>query len=124
MADKSATTASPSNTPGSPRAPKSQGRIPNDALISLVAFLCCLVFLILLIANAEKLSRFGLSQQVYYLTLVLMGLVAAGFLFGVLKSSATYVGKFWGGTLRLGGPAVVFFLVLKLGHGYAPKVTS
>ena len=40
-----------------------------------------------------------------------MGLCAAVFLFGVLPSSATYVGKFLGGTLRLGGAVVVFFLV-------------
>jgi hypothetical protein len=35
-----------------------------------------------------------------------MGLAAAGFLFGVLSSSATYEGTVLGGSLKLGGAVV------------------
>lgn len=123
MANKLAKYATPSNEPGNPRATKGQDRIPNYALISFVAFLCCLAVLVLLIANADKLSRFGLLQQVYYLVLVLMGLTAAGFLFGVLKSSATWAGKFWGGTLRLSRSVVGAALVVIGGYYFIPKAT-
>src|ERR1019366_7051425 len=123
MANKPAKNGTPSSTSGNPRATKSQGRIPNYALISFVAFLCCFAVLVLLIANADKLSRFGLLQQVNYLVLVLMGLTAVGFLFGVLKSSATWVGKFWGGTLRLSGSVVGASLVVIGGYYFIPKAT-
>jgi len=64
-----------------------------------------------------------LLQQVYYLVLVLMGLTAAGFLFGVLKSSATWAGKLWGGTLRLSGSVVGAALVVIGGYYFIPKAT-
>jgi Carboxypeptidase regulatory-like domain len=123
MTDKPAKNATPPNAPGNPRATKNQSRAPNYARVSFVAFLCGVAVLILLIVNAEKLSRFGLSQQVYYLILVLIGLTAAGFLFGVLQSTATYVGKFWGGTLRLSGSVVGVALVVIGGYYFIPKAT-
>lgn len=123
MPEKSATNATPPNPPGNPRATKSESRVPNYALISFGAFLCCVAVLLLLIAFADKLSRYGLLQQVYYLVLVPMGLAAAGFLFGVLKASATYSGKFWGGTLRLSGSVVGAALVVIGGYYSIPKAT-
>ena len=112
MTDESAKNATRSNAPGNPRAKKDRGRIPNYALVSFVVFLCCMAVLFLLIANADKLSRFGLLQQVYYLVLVLMGLAAAGFLFGVLRATGEWTGEFLGGTLRLGGAIVGAALVV------------
>jgi Carboxypeptidase regulatory-like domain len=123
MANKPAKNATPSSTSGNPPATKSQGRNPNYALISFVAFLCCFAVLGWLIANADRLNRFGLLQQVYYLVLVLIGLTAAGFLFGVLKSSATWAGKLWGGTLRLSGSIVGAALVVIGGYYFIPKAT-
>lgn len=123
MTDKPAKNATPPNAPGNPRTAKTQGRIPNYALISFVAFLCCVAVLLLLIVNADKLNRFGLLQQVYYLVLVLMGLAAAGFLFGVLQSSATWAGKVLGGTLRLSGSVVGAALVVIGGYYFIPKAT-
>jgi hypothetical protein len=121
MTDKPAKNATPSHAPGNLRATK--GRIPNYALISFVAFLCCVVVLLLLTVNADKLNRFGLLQQVYYLVLVLMGLTAAGFLFGVLQSSAEWVGEIWGGTLRLSGSVLGAALVVIGGYYFIPKAT-
>ena len=68
-----------------------------------------------MIWKAELLSRLGLAGNLYYLVLVPMGLAAAGFLFGVLRSYARYSGKQLGGMLELGGPIVAFLLVLILG---------
>ncbi len=87
-------------------------RIPAYALISAAVFLCCLIVLVLLVVYPERLSRFGLIQSFEYVARVLMGLAAAAFLFGVLRSSATYEGNLLGGRLKLVGPVVVFFVVV------------
>jgi hypothetical protein len=123
MSHTSAKDATPTKAPSGLRGRKRPSRIPNYALISFVLFLCCVAVLLLLIANADKLSRFGLLQPVYYLVLVLMGLTAAGFLFGVLQSSAVWAGKFFGGTLRLSGSVVGAALVVIGGHAFLPTAT-
>ena len=123
MADGSAKNAGPSNTVGKPRATKRRGRVPNYALISFALLLFCGALLILLIVNADRLSRFGLTQQVYYLVLVPMGLAAAGFLFGVLQSSAEWAGEVLGGTLRLSDSIVGAALVVFGGYLFIPKET-
>jgi len=120
MTNKPAEDGTPSDRLASPHA-RNQSPSPSYAWIFVCAFLCCVAVLLILIAFADKLSRYGLLQQVYYLVLVLMGLTAAGFLFGVLKSSATWVGKFWGGTLRLSGSIVGAAVVVIAGYYFIPK---
>ena len=66
----------------------------------------------LLVFQADWLVRFGLAGRLYYLALVPLGLAAAGFLFGVLRSYAFYRGHAVGGSLLLGGPAAAFALVI------------
>jgi len=100
---------------------RSLGRIPRYALICLVVFLCCMAVLAILIVQADKLTVLGLTEHVYYLVLVLMGLAAAGFLFGVLPSSATYEGTVLGGTLKLSGAIVGAALVVVGGYFLVPK---
>ncbi len=102
----------------------SMGRIPRYALISFVVFLCCIAVLLLLIVNADKLTGLGLTEHVYYLVLVLLGLAAAGFLFGVLPSSATYEGTVLGGTLKLGGAIVGAVLVVAGAYFFLPKAPT
>lgn len=99
------------------------GRIPLYALISLAAYVCCLIVLILLLVNADKLTRLDLTEHVYYLALVPMASAAAVLLFGVLLSSATYEGTFLGGTLKLGGPIVCVALVA-VGYHFVPKTST
>jgi SEFIR domain len=94
------------------------------ALISLISFLCGVVLLILMIWKAELLSRLGLAGNLYYLVLLPMGLAAAGFLFGVLRSYARFSGKQLGGMLELGGPIVAFLLVLILGFVLVKPATT
>jgi hypothetical protein len=102
---------------------KGDGRVPNYAWVFLIVFLCFLAVLGLLIRNAESLSRFGLLQQVYYLTLVPMSCAAGICLFGILPSLATWNGKALGGKLRLSGSVVGAVLVVIGGYYFIPKAT-
>jgi hypothetical protein len=123
MTNGSAKNAGPSNAVGKPRATKRQGLVPNYALISFALLLFCVALLILLLVKADRVSRFGLTQQVYYIVLVPMGLAAAVFLFGVLQSSAEWVGEVLGGKLRLSGSIVGAALVVFGGYLFIPKAT-
>jgi hypothetical protein len=99
-------------------------RIVVYALISLAAFLCGAALLATMIWNADALTRFGLIGQVFYPVLVIFGLCAAVCLFGVLQSYATYRGRHFGGVLEMGGPAVVFALVVIGGKLLVPDVRT
>jgi hypothetical protein len=105
----------------------SQGRWREVALhgvLSLISFLCGVVLLGLMILNADLLGRLGLTGNLYYLVLLPMGLAAAAFLFGVLRSYARYSGKHLGGVLELGGPIVAFLLVVVLGFVLVKPTTT
>jgi hypothetical protein len=70
--------------------------------------------------NAEALKNLGLIGNLYYIVLFPLGLCAAVFLFGVVRSFARYKGEQYGGTLELGGPIVAFVLVVGGGFFLAP----
>jgi CarboxypepD_reg-like domain len=99
-------------------------RVPQYARIAIGAFVCCLVVLLLLVFRAEKLAPFGLIERLYYVVLVLMGMTAAVFLFGVLPSKAEYEGKLLGGTLKLSGAVVGAALVVVGGYYFAPNAPT
>ena len=65
-----------------------------------------------LVVAAPRLAQYGLTSLLSTVVLVPLGLVSAALLFGALPSHARYEGKLFGGTLRLGGPVVVFCLVV------------
>jgi hypothetical protein len=94
------------------------------AVISLISFLCGVGILGLMIWKADLLGHLGLTGNLYYLVLLPMGLAAAGFLFGVLRSHARHTGEQLGGMLELGGPIVAFVLVVVLGFVLAKPVTA
>lgn len=100
-----------------------QHEVKLFALISLGCFLAGLVLVWVLIVKAELLVRLGLVGKLYYLVLLPLGLAAAGFLFGVLRSFAAFRGKVLNGVLRLGGPVVAFGLVVLGGFWLAPSPT-
>lgn len=77
-----------------------------------LCFAACVAATGLLVLSAPRLTRFGLTGYAVYVVLVPLGLGASGFLFGALRSLAQYEGRFWFGALRLGGPVVVFALVV------------
>lgn len=108
----------PLKQPPPPKQPRLR-KTPVDAALPFLWFALVLLLVLLMLWNAEKLAAFGLVDKVYYVALVAMALAAAGSLFRGL-SSAEYKGDVLGGHLVLGGPAVVFFLVILLGRWFAP----
>lgn len=85
------------------------------------AFIAALCVLLLMLIQCDTLVRLGLVGNVYYFLLVPLGLSVAVFLFGVLRSHATYVNKCKGKSLELGGPIVAFILVVVLGFYLVPN---
>jgi Carboxypeptidase regulatory-like domain len=105
--------AKPKRLPARTARQSSSRRNPGTfALLSVGCFLAGALLLWLMMAKAELLVRLGLQGQLYYLVLLPLGLAVAGFLFGVLRSYAFYRGKALGGVLELGGPVVIFCLVV------------
>ncbi|HKP04492.1 MAG TPA: carboxypeptidase-like regulatory domain-containing protein [Chthoniobacterales bacterium] len=82
------------------------------ALIALVSFACGVALLGLMVWKADRLVSLGLTGNLYYIVLLPLGLSAAAFLFGVLKSYARFRGRYFNGVLELGGPVVGFALVV------------
>lgn len=78
--------------------------------ISGAAFVAALAAAALFIAFADRLAI--ISNAVYYILLMPIALAAAAFLFGAMRSHARYRGTAPHGTLQLGGPVVVFAMVL------------
>lgn len=95
--------------------PASWKQIWPYALLSLVAFVCAFVLLVVLIWHADKIVALGLTGKLYYIVLLPLGLCVSAFLFGALRSTGMYRGHVFGGLLELGGAAVGFFLVIILG---------
>lgn len=93
-------------------------------LISLV-FLAVGCFLThYLVKHADRIVALGLVGHFFYVALIPIGLCAAGFLFGALRSYATWTGKVLGGWLDLGGPVVAVFLVILLGFWLVDNPTT
>jgi hypothetical protein len=74
--------------------------------------------------KADLLTKLSLIGKFYYIVLLPLGLCAAAFLFGVMRSFARYTGQQYGGTLELGGPIVAFVLVVGGGFYLVPKPLS
>jgi hypothetical protein len=94
------------------------------AVIALISFLCGVSILGLMIWKADILDRLGLTGNLFYVVLLPMGLAAAAFVFGVLRSYARYSGKQLAGMLELGGPIVAFLLAVVLVLGIKPPSTN
>src|SRR2546430_3308205 len=100
------------------------GEIIPYALIALASFLCGIGVLGLMLWKAEALTKLGLIGNLYYIVLFPLGLCAAVFLFGVVRSFVRYKGAQYGGTLELGGPNLAFVLVVGGGFFFVPKTPS
>jgi hypothetical protein len=111
-------------TPGTAPQKATIGEIIPYALIALASFLCGIGVLLLMLWKAEALRKLGLIGNLYYAVLLPLGLCAAAFLFGVMRSFARYKGTQYGGTLELGGPIVAFVLVVGGGFILVPKPPS
>jgi len=92
--------------------PESWRQIAPFAVVSLGCFLGALILIALMLWKADLLAKWQLTGPFYYLVLLPLGLMAAGFLFGVLRSYARYSGRHFGGVVELGGPVVLFALTI------------
>src|SRR4029078_2397405 len=90
--------------------------------IALASFLCGMGVLGLMLWNAEALTKLGLIGNLYYIVLFPLGLCAAVFLFGVVRSFARYKGEQYGSTLELA--SVAFVLAVGGGFVLGPKPPS
>lgn len=87
-------------------------------LISAAGFLVFIGVALFFVFFNDKLNN--ISLPLYYFLLVITGLIAAAFLSGALKSHAKYTGNAYGGTVELGGPVVVFALIVYMGYVFRP----
>lgn len=94
--------------------------------VAAAATVLFLIILGLMLSQAERLVGLGLAGQMWFLLLLVLGLLAAVVLFAVFKSQAIYKGQVLNGTLQLGGPGVLMLVVVLLGHWLvpAPAVSS
>lgn len=107
------------NPPGRPPTPLSENH-SMDARLPFVWFVLALLVAVMMMAFGEKLVGFGLVNQIYYLVLVALALGAARALFDGFRAKAEYEGKNPWGTLKLGGPPVVFALIVGAGIYFSP----
>ena len=109
----------------SPKPNGSNGAIPirhivSYAVLSLGCLLIGLLCMFVILSESEWLVRFGLVGRFFYVALLPLGLAAGGFLFGAMRSYASYDGKALGGKLQLRGPAVVAAMVV-IGGFWLPQ---
>jgi hypothetical protein len=90
------------------------------ALISLAGLCMSIGLLFFYVYQAKELVQQGVDKQVFYLLLIPWGLSSAAFLFGAMRSYATYTGQHLGKTFELGGPVVIFCLVVLGGFKLVP----
>ena len=89
---------------------------PADSMkwvyISGASFLLTLAAVAAFVLSADRLR---MPNGLFFVILVPLGLTAAAFLFGAMRSHATWKGTSSYGTLELGGPVVVLCLVILAG---------
>ena len=89
-------------------------------MIALVGFLFAIAFTFFYVYQVPKLVEGGAQGQIFYLLLIPWALSSAAFLFGAMRSFANFTHRRLGGFLELGGPVVLFCLVLVGGFKLVP----
>src|SRR4051812_13286135 len=85
-------------------------------VITAAGFVVFLAAAVVFSVYSDKLNV--ISSTTYFFLLVMIALIAAGFLFGAMRSHAKYSGKAYNGTLELSGPVVVLALIVFLGYKF------
>lgn len=89
-------------------------------LISLVGLGVAAALLIFLVYHAPTMTSPALGGRIFYFTLIPLGLAAAAFIFGGMRSLAHFSGKVFSGTIELGGPIVAACLTVVGGFLLVP----
>src|SRR5215472_9480995 len=92
----------------------------NYVFIAALGLILAAAFTVFYIYQVPQLVRGGVQGQVFYLLLIPCALSCAAFLFGAMKSYARFTHKHLGNFLELGGPVVLFCLVLVGGFKQVP----
>jgi hypothetical protein len=92
----------------------------NYAIIALLGLLLAAGFTLFYVYRVPALVESGVQGQVFYLLMIPWALSCAAFLFGAMKSYARFTNKRVGNALELGGPVVLFCLVLVGGFKLVP----
>lgn len=91
------------------------------ALAALIGLLVAVGLLLFYVYQVPKMVQSGVQNQVFYILLLPWGLACAAFLFGTMRSVAKFTHKRLGGALELGGPVVLFCLVVAGGFKLVPS---
>jgi len=105
-----------------PPNPQSQSGLSAAAyaIISLIGLLLGMGLLLFYVYKVPDLVKSGVQNQVFYVLLIPWGLSSAAFLFGAMRGYARFTHKHLGTTLELGGPVVLFCLVVYAGSRLVP----
>jgi hypothetical protein len=90
------------------------------AIIALVGLVFALAFTVFYVHWVPELISGGVQNQVFYLLLIPWALSSAAFLFGAMRSYAQFTHKNVGNLLELGGPVVLFCIVMVGGFKLIP----
>jgi len=96
----------------------------NYVIIALLGFVFAAGFTLFYVYQVPKLIESGAQGQVFYLLLIPWALSCAAFLFGAMKSYARFTHKHFGNVLELGGPVVLFCLVVVGGFKLVPPAAE
>jgi len=91
------------------------------AIIALIGLLFGVGLLFFYVYEVPRLAENSAQNQVYYLLLIPWALSCAAFLFGAMRSFARFTHKQVGSALELGGPVVLFCLVIVGGYKLVPQ---
>lgn len=89
-------------------------------IIALVGLILAAGFTVFYIYKVPELIKSGVEGKIFYLLLIPWALASAAFLFGAMKSYASFSYKQLPSLLELGGPVVLFCLVLVGGYKLVP----
>jgi hypothetical protein len=80
-----------------------------------VCFIAALVIAMVFALCAPVLGRLGLTASAYYVLLLVLGLLAGGFLYGTLRLYGLSHRRQFGVALEVGGPVAILAMVVILG---------
>ncbi len=94
------------------------------AIVALISGLIGIALLVFYVREVPTLVQSGIQSQIFYILLFPWALACAAFLFGAMRSYARYRQKHLGSVLELGGPVVLFSLVLWGGFKLVPPLPT
>jgi hypothetical protein len=94
------------------------------ALIAAVGLLFSLAFTFFFIFSVPRLIESGAQDRVFYLLLIPWALVSSTFLFGAMRSYARSASHKLGSSIELGGPVVLFALIIVGGFRLIPQSSN